>query len=114
MTSPSLTRRFFARPSSTRRTFVRGLSHRFAQGAAVLAVVALPAAAVLGGAATVMTPNAAEAQARPGSFADLAERLSPAVVNISTAQKVEQAERGERQVPEGTPFEDLFRDFFER
>ncbi|MEL6481195.1 MAG: Do family serine endopeptidase, partial [Pseudomonadota bacterium] len=69
---------------------------------------------MLGTAVTTLAPSETQAQARPGSFADLAERLSPAVVNISTAQKVEQAERGEQQVPEGTPFEDLFRDFFER
>ena len=47
------------------------------------------------------------------SFADLADRLSPAVVNISTAQTVEQPQREGPQAPEGTPFDDLFRDFFE-
>ncbi|MCH8952985.1 MAG: DegQ family serine endoprotease [Proteobacteria bacterium] len=47
------------------------------------------------------------------SFADLAERLSPAVVNIATAQTIEQPRRDGPQVPEGSPFEDLFRDFFE-
>ncbi|MEM7499946.1 MAG: DegQ family serine endoprotease [Pseudomonadota bacterium] len=90
-------------------------TRRIARSAAVLAVAAaLPAAAVLGPTAFSLAPGEASAQARPGSFADLAERLSPAVVNISTAQQVEQPERGQRQVPEGTPFEDLFRDFFER
>ncbi|MEM0924179.1 MAG: DegQ family serine endoprotease [Pseudomonadota bacterium] len=56
------------------------------------------------------------AEARPDSFADLAERLSPAVVNISTSQTVErQTPRGDvPQVPEGSPFEDLFRDFFDQ
>ncbi|MEM7176767.1 MAG: DegQ family serine endoprotease [Pseudomonadota bacterium] len=55
------------------------------------------------------------AQARPDSFADLAQKLSPAVVNISTSQTVEQLPDGEvPQVPEGSPFEDLFRDFFDR
>jgi len=54
------------------------------------------------------------ATAQPvASFADLAERLSPAVVNIATAQTIEQPERNGPQVPEGSPFEDLFRDFFE-
>ncbi|HUS55165.1 MAG TPA: DegQ family serine endoprotease [Thermohalobaculum sp.] len=48
------------------------------------------------------------------SFADLAEKLSPAVVNISTAQTVQQAPQREGPpLPEGSPFEDLFRDFFE-
>jgi len=52
---------------------------------------------------------AATAQARtaPESFADLAERVLPIVVNISTSQVVEGA-------PEGDSFEELFRDFFER
>ena len=60
---------------------------------------------------------AAEAGARgaPESFADLAERLLPAVVNISTTQTV----RGQRgpempQVPPGSPFEDWFKEFFDR
>jgi serine protease Do len=54
------------------------------------------------------------ATAQPvASFADLAEKLSPAVVNISTAQTVEQPRRDGPPLPEGSPFEDLFRDFFE-
>jgi len=54
---------------------------------------------------------AAQSHARgaPESFADLAERLLPAVVNISTTQKIESRQG---QLPEGVP--DLFRDFFER
>ncbi|MEM7545256.1 MAG: DegQ family serine endoprotease [Pseudomonadota bacterium] len=52
--------------------------------------------------------------AAPDSFADLAERLSPSVVNISTSQTVEPPERGDRpQLPPGSPFEELFRDFFD-
>ncbi|MGF1446629.1 MAG: DegQ family serine endoprotease [Pikeienuella sp.] len=56
---------------------------------------------------------AADAGARgvPGSFADLAERLSPAVVNISTVQQLERPDVGE--LPDG-PFNELFRDFFDR
>ncbi|MEM9782333.1 MAG: trypsin-like peptidase domain-containing protein, partial [Pseudomonadota bacterium] len=71
-------------------------------------VLALP----LAGAA--LAPSAAVARAAPESFADLAEELSPAVVNISTAQTVDDAERGQRQLPPGNPFNDLFRDFFDR
>lgn len=62
--------------------------------------------------------SAAPAFARgaPDSFADLAERLSPAVVNISTSQTV--SARAGRQrpqgLPEGSPFEDFFDDFLER
>ncbi|MEM6943032.1 MAG: DegQ family serine endoprotease [Pseudomonadota bacterium] len=90
------------------------ITRRLARSAAAIAILTLPAAALIGTSVTSLAPTSAEAQARPGSFADLAERLSPAVVNISTAQKVERPERGEERVPEGTPFEDLFRDFFER
>jgi len=55
--------------------------------------------------------STASAQTRPESFADLAEALSPAVVNISTSQTVDRPNAP--NIPEG-PFEDLFRDFFER
>jgi len=54
----------------------------------------------------------APAQSLP-RFADLAEKLSPAVVNISTAQTLEQPQRNGPALPEGSPFEELFKDFFE-
>lgn len=57
----------------------------------------------------------AEAQGAPESFADLVEKLSPAVVNISTSQNVERS-RGRDfpmpNLPEGSPFEDFFKEFF--
>jgi len=59
----------------------------------------------------VALPPQAIARAAPESFADLAEALTPAVVNISTSQTVESPELGPN-LPPG-PFEDLFRDFFE-
>ena len=52
---------------------------------------------------------------RPNSFADLAERLSPAVVNISTTMVVNRNDRPQvPQFPEGSPFEDFFKEFQER
>ena len=50
--------------------------------------------------------------ARPaGGFADLAERLTPAVVNISTSQKVKQRRsRG----PDQPPFDRFFEEFLSR
>ena len=52
---------------------------------------------------------------RPDSFADLAERLSPSVVNISTTMVVNNTDRPQMpQFPEGSPFEDFFRDFQDR
>ncbi|MGR3723789.1 DegQ family serine endoprotease [Abyssibius alkaniclasticus] len=50
------------------------------------------------------------AQDNPGSLADLAESVSPAVVNITTSTVVREA-ANDLVVPEGSPFEDLFRDF---
>ncbi|WP_366655156.1 DegQ family serine endoprotease [Fodinicurvata sp. EGI_FJ10296] len=53
---------------------------------------------------------------RPGSFADLAEELSPAVVNVSTTQVMEERFQGPEmpQFPPGSPFEEFFREFFEQ
>ncbi|MEM8787516.1 MAG: Do family serine endopeptidase [Pseudomonadota bacterium] len=50
----------------------------------------------------------------PGSFADLAERLSPSVVNITTTTIVAEEDRMRPMVPEGSPLEDFFRDFMDR
>jgi len=50
---------------------------------------------------------------RPASFADLAERVSPAVVNVTTTTTIAgRLDEGPR-LPEGSPFEDFFRDFFD-
>ncbi len=50
----------------------------------------------------------------PASFADLAERLSPAVVNISTTSMVAAPERsrGGPNLPENSPFRELFPELF--
>ncbi|MGH1354383.1 MAG: Do family serine endopeptidase [Thalassovita sp.] len=55
--------------------------------------------------------QAASAQARPDSLADLAEKISPAVVNITTSTVVAGQSGGAPIVPEGSPFEDFFREF---
>ncbi|MBT9370987.1 DegQ family serine endoprotease [Rhizobium sp. CSW-27] len=51
----------------------------------------------------------------PASVADLAEGLLDAVVNISTSQSVKNEGAGPQRpvVPEGSPFQDLFDDFFD-
>ena len=54
------------------------------------------------------------AQARPESFADLADKVSPAVVNITTSTVVARDDRMAPIVPEGSPLEDLFRQFRDR
>ena len=48
----------------------------------------------------------------PESFADLAEKLMPSVVNISTTQTVRSSNQAfPFQFPPGSPFEDMFKDF---
>ena len=48
----------------------------------------------------------------PESFADLAERLMPSVVNISTTQTIKTSgNQFPFQFPPGSPFEEMFKDF---
>jgi serine protease Do len=48
----------------------------------------------------------------PGSFADLAEKLMPSVVNISTTTIIKtQSNPFPFQFPPGSPFEDMFKEF---
>ena len=52
------------------------------------------------------------AQNTPGSFANLAERLMPSVVNISTTTTITtRSNPFPFQFPPGSPFEDMFREF---
>ncbi|MBI3710847.1 MAG: Do family serine endopeptidase, partial [Proteobacteria bacterium] len=76
---------------------------------------AVAAVAVLG--LLLVTPYA---QARPGpeSFAELAAKVKPAVVNISTTMNVaadqeEMAESPDLGIPPGSPFEEFLRRFYE-
>lgn len=55
------------------------------------------------------------AKAPPESFADLAEKTLPAVVNISTTQTVDRDSTPNRpNFPPGSPFEEFFREFFDQ
>ncbi len=65
------------------------------------------------GAAFVLA-QAISAQARPESFADLADRVSPAVVNITTSTMVARGTGPGAIVPDGSPFEDFFKEFQDR
>ncbi|KPA21356.1 putative periplasmic serine endoprotease DegP-like precursor [Shimia sp. SK013] len=65
-------------------------------------------------ATAIMLVQALAAQARPDSFADLAEQISPSVVNITTSTVVEGRTGPQGIVPEGSPFEDFFREFQDR
>jgi serine protease Do len=91
---------------------------RFAQGsdarpAARLPGLVLAATLALGAALPLAAQD--EPAVLPGSFAELADRLSPAVVNITTTTSVADVDQGMRPIiPEGSPFEDFFRDFMDR
>ncbi|PKQ06986.1 MAG: serine protease [Alphaproteobacteria bacterium HGW-Alphaproteobacteria-11] len=72
--------------------------------------------AIMGGAVAAFLAfvPSTQAQNAPDSFADLAERLSPAVVNISTSQVLDPGRRAVPGVPEDSPLHDFFRDFMEQ
>ncbi len=59
-------------------------------------------------------PQPLRAAGAPESFADLAERVSPAVVNITTTTLVATSTDNRPILPEGSPFEEFFRDFLDR
>jgi serine protease Do len=62
----------------------------------------------------MMSAPSAFARGAPENLADLAEALSPAVVNISTKQTLEPPEESETPSRRGqTPFDELFDDFFQ-
>ena len=69
--------------------------------------------AFVAGTAMFLQAYALSAQDRPGSLADLAERISPSVVNITTSTTVAQSE-DRPVIPEGSPLEDFFKDFMDR
>jgi serine protease Do len=93
-------------PQGTARA-VRFDGRAYAAGAFLLGLL-LALAIVLGA-------QPASARGAPESFADLADKLLPSVVNISSTQVVREG-RGPDipQAPPGSPFGDMFRDFFNR
>ncbi|MEK7802249.1 MAG: trypsin-like peptidase domain-containing protein, partial [Pseudomonadota bacterium] len=71
------------------------------------------------------TPAVIPPAGAPLSFADLSDKLSPAVVNISSTHQMTKAEEGDEmggldglpdmpQFPPGSPLEQLFKDFMNR
>lgn len=66
---------------------------------------------------TLALPQPSAARSGPPGFADLAEKLLPAVVNISTTQTVSvrsDMPEFEFNFPEGSPFDEFFKEFKER
>ncbi len=71
--------------------------------------------ALVVGLALVMAQTIAANAKLPESFADLAEQVSPSVVNITTSTNVAGVNQGPAPVvPEGSPLEDFFKDFMDR
>ena len=62
----------------------------------------------------LLLAQAVTALAKPESLAPLAEKISPSVVNITTSTVVEGRTGPRGIVPEGSPFEDFFREFQDR
>lgn len=72
-------------------------------------------AAIVAGLLVIVAAVDVHARQAPDSFADLAERLLPSVVNISTTQVLEGRSGIEVPVlPPGSPFEEFFKEFLER
>ena len=71
-------------------------------------------ALVLGFGLAIAPAPEALAFGAPESFADLAEQISPSVVNITTSALIAGPADGMPMVPEGSPFEDFFEDFNNR
>ena len=56
-----------------------------------------------------------QAFAVPSSFADLVEKLSPSVVSIASTTIIENNSQNQiPQFPEGSPFDEFFKDYFDR
>jgi len=89
---------------------IRGVSTAVADGRVLHRMLFLVLAA-----AVAFGAGGSWARTAPESFADLAEKLLPAVVNISTTQVVKR--EGSPQIPRlppGSPFEEFFKEFFDR
>jgi len=92
----------------------RLLSSKSAVAILFLSVAMAPVAVM---AQTAAAPNSQQAAvpAGPASVSALAERLLNAVVNISTTQKAQQRGQGRvprPRLPQGSPFEEYFGEFF--
>ena len=102
-----------ARPSDARRRAPFRRALRCATALGLSLALAVPMAAL-------PPSEPAVARGAPDSFADLAAKLLPAVVNVSSTQNAQVAKNTPQAGPEvpnfppGSPFEQFFRDFLNR
>jgi serine protease Do len=84
------------------------MQHAFGQSAPVVTPPVVNAPVVTLPGAIAPLPGA------PSSFADLAEQISPSVVNITTSSVIAAPTDDGPMLPEGSPFDEFFRDFMDR
>ncbi len=102
--------------SNARLSAPRGGARLFsAQSTAYKSAIAARLMAALVVLTMILAQAQAQARPAPDSFADLADRLLPAVVNISTSQVIEGHSVPQfPQLPPGSPFEEFFKEFSDR
>ncbi|MEH7829734.1 DegQ family serine endoprotease [Gemmobacter sp. JM10B15] len=76
-----------------------------------LRLMRLLGASLLGVALALGSAGLTHARGAPESFADLAQQISPSVVNITTSAVVEASTDDMPRLPEGSPFQDFFDQF---
>jgi len=111
---------FTSSGQSPSRFAARSRPTRTLVAAAVLALVAGQALSLPTASAAWPTASTATAQpAGPASFSGIVERVKPAVVNVAVKGKLGERKLAGRpefkmpDLPEGSPFNDMFRRFFE-
>jgi serine protease Do len=108
-------------PGQKSRMEVLVIETKLHRAARVCAARSLRARLVVLVVAALLLPGIAYAKAGPDGFADLAAKLLPAVVNISSTQTIKpdrgtgnRAAPDAPQFPPGSPFEQFFKDFLDR
>jgi len=98
------------REDAMRFDHVAATTHSRCKRAALVLTVA---AMAIGATAAPLSAASAFAQARPTNLADLVDSVAEAVVNISATQTVEEKSAEPMpDLPKGTPFDDMFDQFF--
>jgi len=103
------------------RTVVRSIMNLQRSAVAVLALALIVAPVAMPRGPGQVAMSRASAHPAPDGFADLAEKLLPSVVNISTTQTLKAEQHGGDsdnpdmpQFPPGSPFEEFFKDFLNK
>jgi serine protease Do len=87
-------------------------AHRRVRPALAMTIAGALVGAPLALTLTLAPATPALAQARPTNLADLVDSVADAVVNISATQTIEDKSSATPDLPKGTPFDEMFEDFF--